>query len=311
MKNTQRGFIVPLLIGIIVVLLIGASVYVYENKKAEVPTSPTTETQSSSPTVQTNSSQSESVSLVSTTTWKTGDYMDYPSDVVMTPGAPDGGLRATYTFPATYFSSSSISSAKVTSFSSCGNDEPPTNIVIEGLNFYKSADSLAYILPGTCNTAFTLSIATGTPTDVDSVAYQNLKNIFYTMIDGYAKKSQTPVTTQPATSPSTSEGVSSTCPNGVMTDTLNGPVCDVSENEDAILPYTDSSFGFSFWYPNGWQVTQITVQNPNKYPGGTILKQLNVTNGQRVITIEEFTSPTFSITDSTGVGACPVCSTTN
>ena len=71
--------------------------------------------------------------------------------------------------------------------------------------------------------------------------------------------------------------------------------------------YTDSNFGFSFWYPSSWQVTQARVQNQNKYPGGTISNQLNVSNGKNLVTIEEFSSPAFSITDSTGVGACPVC----
>ncbi len=75
--------------------------------------------------------------------------------------------------------------------------------------------------------------------------------------------------------------------------------------------YTDQEFGFSFWYPNWLQVTEAPVMNQNKYPGGTVLKQLNVTDGHENITIEEFVSPTDSITDSTGVGACPVCNTTN
>ena len=37
MKNSQKGFIVPLLLVIIAVLVVGGGVYVYENKKAEVP----------------------------------------------------------------------------------------------------------------------------------------------------------------------------------------------------------------------------------------------------------------------------------
>ena len=74
--------------------------------------------------------------------------------------------------------------------------------------------------------------------------------------------------------------------------------------------YTDSSFGFSFWYPSDWQVAQVPVQNPSKYPGEMVEKQLNITGQQRVITIEEYVLPGSTITDSTGVGACPVCSTT-
>jgi hypothetical protein len=38
MKNSQKGFVVPLLIAIIALLVIGGGVYIYENKKAEAPT---------------------------------------------------------------------------------------------------------------------------------------------------------------------------------------------------------------------------------------------------------------------------------
>ena len=37
MKNSQKGFVVPLLLVIIAVLVIGGGVYVYENKKTEAP----------------------------------------------------------------------------------------------------------------------------------------------------------------------------------------------------------------------------------------------------------------------------------
>jgi len=37
MKNSQKGFVVPLLIAIIAVLVIGGGVYLYENKKIEIP----------------------------------------------------------------------------------------------------------------------------------------------------------------------------------------------------------------------------------------------------------------------------------
>lgn len=37
MKNSQKGFVVPLLIGIIALLVIGGGVYIYGNKKVEVP----------------------------------------------------------------------------------------------------------------------------------------------------------------------------------------------------------------------------------------------------------------------------------
>lgn len=37
MKNSQKGFVVPLLLGIIAILVIGGGVYVYKNKKTEIP----------------------------------------------------------------------------------------------------------------------------------------------------------------------------------------------------------------------------------------------------------------------------------
>ena len=43
MKNSQKGFIVPALLVIIALLVIGGGVYVYENKKVEVPAPQTSE----------------------------------------------------------------------------------------------------------------------------------------------------------------------------------------------------------------------------------------------------------------------------
>jgi len=45
MKNNQRGFIVSVLLGIIALLVIGGGVYVYQNKKTEVPAVVDTEIQ--------------------------------------------------------------------------------------------------------------------------------------------------------------------------------------------------------------------------------------------------------------------------
>lgn len=297
MKNSQKGLVVGLIIGIIVVLLISAGVYVYENKKSEAPVYPTAETQTSSLAVPTNS-QSESDSLVSTATWKTGNnYAAYPADVVMDPRSDN--TESTYTFPSKYFSGSSISSAKVTIYGTCGNDEPPTNIVIEGLKFYKSADGLAYYLPGVCNTEFVLSIATGIPTDVNSAAYRNLKNIFYTMVDSVAKKSQASATTQPAKS-----SCSPNCPGVGMGE-------GVAYTEISVLgmrQYTDSSFGFSFWYPSSMQVTKTQPQ----LNSGSSVNDSTIMNGPNtqilgVITAPEFTayevySPDMSILSSVDPG---------
>ena len=97
---------------------------------------------------------------------------------------------------------------------------------------------------------------------------------------------------------------------------LAGEPANQVDQTAGMQKYTDSNFGFSFWYPNTWQIEDSKINNPNIYSGGTVIKKLNIYNGQPavaeapnppVVTIEEFTSPILSITDSTGVGACPVC----
>ncbi len=89
MKNSQKGFLVPLLLVIIAVLVIGGGIYIYNNKKAEAPIVPNTQTQASDQTQQTNTQQITPVnsanSQVDTSNWKTytdtdhGFSIDYPS----------------------------------------------------------------------------------------------------------------------------------------------------------------------------------------------------------------------------------------
>src|SRR3990167_6158151 len=54
MKNNNKGFILPLLLGIIALLVVGVGVYVYKNKKVEVPIVPETGAQQSDQVQQTN-----------------------------------------------------------------------------------------------------------------------------------------------------------------------------------------------------------------------------------------------------------------
>ena len=62
MKNLQKGFIVPLLLEIIAVLVIGSGVYVYKNKKTETSTVVNTETQQSGQNQQQTNTQTPPVS---------------------------------------------------------------------------------------------------------------------------------------------------------------------------------------------------------------------------------------------------------
>ncbi len=69
--------------------------------------------------------------------------------------------------------------------------------------------------------------------------------------------------------------------------------------------YTDTDFGFSFWYPSAWTIQQTTV---DAYPGiteGTVLKQLRITGNNQELSIQEFHSPTLSI--AVNGGACGSC----
>lgn len=69
--------------------------------------------------------------------------------------------------------------------------------------------------------------------------------------------------------------------------------------------YTDSDFGFSFWYPSGWKITSAAVDPYSPLSEGTILKHLLLTGGSAPIHVLEFTSPTRTI--SISGGACGFC----
>jgi hypothetical protein len=70
--------------------------------------------------------------------------------------------------------------------------------------------------------------------------------------------------------------------------------------------YTDSEFGFSFWYPTSWKITERAVTDPTSsgwFQGGTIVKELDLANPKASdddppgVIIQEFSSSTNSITE--------------
>ena len=78
MKNQQKGFVVPLLVAIIALLVVSAGVYVYENKKAEVPIVTNTEIQQPDQVQQQTNTQTLPVNTqtinsnsIDTSNWKT------------------------------------------------------------------------------------------------------------------------------------------------------------------------------------------------------------------------------------------------
>jgi hypothetical protein len=112
-----------------------------------------------------------------------------------------------------------------------------------------------------------------------------------------SKKTETPVAPMDTVKPTTAQ--QPTQPVVSNTESTNGPETKI--NVVGMKQYTDSNFGFSFWYPNAWVVQNTTTKN--NYTGGTIQKTLTVTppiasNGwqSEPITIEEFSSPTREIT---------------
>jgi|GEM_PF-5010106 hypothetical protein len=72
--------------------------------------------------------------------------------------------------------------------------------------------------------------------------------------------------------------------------------------------YTDSDFGFSFWYPSGWTVSDVPIpKDGNDWPQSLYgpvrkIKLLQVSNGIKTIDVAEATS-------STGIyaGGCGTC----
>jgi len=101
---------------------------------------------------------------------------------------------------------------------------------------------------------------------------------------------QTLAVTQPINQPSTNNPT-------------NSPATKISVA--GMKQYTDSSFGFSFWYPETWKIQSTAIKN--NYAGGTVQKTLTIappsvtidpTNGMNgdAITIDEFYSPTREIT---------------
>ena len=127
MKNSQKGFIVPLLLGIIALLVIGGGVYIYTNKKVETPAADN-EIQQSNQVQQTNTQSSPSVTsqnqtpqqpssvpVSETANWKTcrnvkyGYELKYPSTwKVWEPGSGNDSISSCETGLSQYdFSSAS------------------------------------------------------------------------------------------------------------------------------------------------------------------------------------------------------------
>jgi len=113
MKNSKKGFIVPLLLVVIAILAVGGGYYFYSNKKVSIVP------------VQQDNNISTSTVVVSTTAsspidisgWKTYVFKDtqvsYPNDLKLRviSGGPTAGKGFGFVFPSSYFSNSGIEQA--------------------------------------------------------------------------------------------------------------------------------------------------------------------------------------------------------
>jgi len=120
--------------------------------------------------------------------WVTGEFMDYPSDLVMIPAVEGTRQGPTFTFPDSYFAGSAIFGAEVTSYASCGGESSEPNTTLGGLDLYKSENGLMYILPGACNEIFQLTIESTDTTAINLEAQQNIISIFERMVTSHAEK---------------------------------------------------------------------------------------------------------------------------
>jgi len=99
--------------------------------------------------------------------------------------------------------------------------------------------------------------------------------------------------------------------NAAVTTPTSAPVSTQTQSSFAVAgmtKYTDADFGFSFWYPSSWTVTQKSVSNATSYGSGTIQKVLQINPSQGTpnydgFSITEYGSADMSVT--AGGGNCP------
>ncbi len=82
----------------------------------------------------------------------------------------------------------------------------------------------------------------------------------------------------------------------------------VTANTYGMVQYTDPDFNFSFWYPSSWQILPTTTKNTTSFPGGTLVKTLQIGSAGGV-TISIVNSPNQTITDEPNIHASPIAQT--
>lgn len=256
MKNLQKGFIAPVLLVIIALLVIGGGVYVYKNKKTEAPIIDTGTQQSNQGQANTQIPPATDISM---TGWKT--YINTRN-----------GYQLKY--PADWQTEENLG-VSVRIFNPRAQGKPDTDQPSEafGLAFKQTPCK-----PSDWKVGFglvnykTACVAANPMIEIGMLAFSDQNKIIEDQILSTLKFTQT--TPAPATPTQT----------------------------QIIIPgmkqYTDSNFGFSFWYPNTWTVQNSATRN--NYAGGSVQKTLTIappgaSNGD-AITIDEFYSPTREVT---------------
>ncbi len=76
-------------------------------------------------------------------------------------------------------------------------------------------------------------------------------------------------------------------------------------NTYGMAQYTDSDYGFTFWYPSSWQIIPTVANDITSFPGGTLVKTLQV-GSQGGVTINIVNSTAHTITDEQNGHASPI-----
>lgn len=92
-------------------------------------------------------------------------------------------------------------------------------------------------------------------------------------------------------------------PSGTATTTPS-----VTANTYGMVQYTDPEFNFSFWYPSSWQILPTTTKDTVSFPGGTLVKTLQV-GSLGDIMIYVINSAAQTITDEQNGHASPIAQT--
>lgn len=82
----------------------------------------------------------------------------------------------------------------------------------------------------------------------------------------------------------------------------------VTANTYGMVQYTDSDFNFTFWYPNSWQILPTTTKDTTSFPGGTLVKTLQIGSPGGVM-IYIVNSSAQTITDEQDGHASPIAQT--